>query len=464
MRGNHFTFRIVAALLALCVAGGAFFWLQHTRRALPVVEQSAPVSQADQPQGSAKSAEQASPAFELPVAQARPESQDSAATDPHDMPMPNPEDAMSAAKGKEVITGTVAKGDTATMLLNTWLPVNAVHSLLEVTRKIYSLSQIHEGQPYTLIRDVASGELESFEYEIDSNRKLVILRQEESFSAKLESIAYETRLVLVEGAISSNLFQAVTEAGEQPALAMLIADIFAWEINFIKDLRTGDTFSILVEKRYRQGEFRNYGKVLAAIFVNQNTKYEAYRFADAGGHFRFFNPKGESLEKTLLKAPLPFTRVTSGYTMRRFHPIFQENRPHQGIDYGAPAGTPIKAVGSGAVTFAGWAGGYGKQVIIRHSSKLESLYSHMSNYARGIRAGGKVRQGQIIGYVGATGNATGPHLDFRLRQNGAFINPAKAINPRIADLEKKRLPALQRYVVEARDYFSGKRALSEYAP
>ena len=366
-------------------------------------------------------------------------------------------------EGKKVVSGDIAKGDTAAVLLNTWLPSKEVYSLIESTKKVYSLAKIREGQPYTVTYDPAKGELESFEYEIDSNQKLIISSDGPgSYAARLEEIKYDVRLVKVEGVITNNLFQAMTDAGEQPGLVMLIADIFAWEVNFIKDIREGDSFSVLAEKRYRNGEFRSYGKVLGATFTNQKKKHEAFRFTDAGGHNRFFTAKGESLEKTLLKAPLAFTRVTSGYSMNRLHPIFKTRRAHQGIDYGAPTGTPIMAVGSGTVTTVGWVGGYGKQVVVRHGGKLESLYSHMSRYAKGIKSGVKVRQGQIIGYVGATGNATGPHLDFRLRQNGAFVDPTKAINPRVDGLEKKLMPTFEVQVKLVRDYMEGRKALSEH--
>ena len=366
-------------------------------------------------------------------------------------------------EGKKIVSGTIVKGDTAAVLLNTWLPSKEVYSLIESTNRVYSLAKIREGQPYTVIYDPEKGELENFEYEIDNNQKLIISSDGPGlYAAKLEYIQYDVQLVKVDGVITNNLFQAMTDAGEQPGLVMLIADIFAWEVNFIKDIREGDSFSVLVEKRYRNGEFRTYGKVLGATFTNQQKTHEAFRFTDAGGYNRFFTAKGESLEKTLLKAPLAFTRVTSGYSMNRMHPIFKTRRAHQGIDYGAPTGTPIMAVGTGTVTKAGWVGGYGKQVVVRHGGKLESMYSHMSRYAKGIKSGVKVRQGQVIGYVGATGNATGPHLDFRLRQNGAFINPTKAINPRVDGLEKKLMPAFEVQVKLVRDYMEGRKALSEH--
>lgn len=488
---NSSTPFIIVALLVVCAVVGVLVWQQqggwltqpaasqeqsqkqttpvneNTEQHIEKNEQKSTDADTSRSEDPSVASVQTDPAAPSAQAGEGVEPQDPSGKDEDDQPWPEPTedgDSTSTPPGKEVITGTIAKGDTAAVLLNNWLPKQTVYSLLEVTRKVYSLAQIHEGQPYTLVRDVESGEMESFEYEIDSNRKLIVQRQDEGFSATLERIEYETKLVMVEGSIKSSLFQAMTDAGEQASLVMIMADIFAWEINFIKDLREGDAFSILVEKRYREGEFRNYGKVLAATFTNQNSTYEAFRFADQDGQFRFFNAKGESLEKTLLKAPLPFTRVTSGYSMNRLHPIFNVRRAHQGIDYGAPNGTPIKAVGSGVVTTAGWVGGYGKQVVVRHSKALESMYSHMSGYARGIKSGTKVRQGQIIGYVGATGNATGPHLDFRLRQNGAFINPSKAINPRIHDLDRKQLPAFRTHMSAVRQYMDGTKALSEYKP
>ncbi len=362
---------------------------------------------------------------------------------------------------KEIITGEVKKGDTASVLLNTWFGSNTVQSLLEVTQDVYSLSKINVGQPFTIIKN-NDGEMESFVYEIDSDKKLVVLNKDNKLQASLEDIEYEIELKLVKGVIEDSLFLAMVNSGEKDSLAINIAEIFAWEIDFIKDIRKGDSFTILVEKRYRDGEFKNYGKILAASFINQNKEYEAFRYVDGKGFTRFFGAGGESLERAILKSPLKFSRVSSGYTMKRKHPILGITRPHQGIDYAAPSGTPVKAVASGTVSIAGTVGGYGKHVRIKHAGSLESYYSHLSRYGKGVKKGVKVKQGQTIGYVGSTGLSTGPHLDFRLRKDGKFVNPTKVINPRIDDLEKKLMPKFKTTVEDYRKYIDGEKDLKDY--
>jgi murein DD-endopeptidase MepM/ murein hydrolase activator NlpD len=217
-----------------------------------------------------------------------------------------------------------------------------------------------------------------------------------------------------------------------------------------------------VEKRYRDGQFRNYGRVLGATFTNKGKSFEAFLFRGVSGNASHYNSKGESLRKTLLKAPLAFTRITSGYSKARRHPIFHDVRPHEGLDYAAPTGTPIKAVGDGVISRKGWQGGYGNTIAIRHGASLESQYGHMSGYARGMAVGVRVRQGQVIGFVGMTGWATGPHLDFRLKQHDRFINPAKAINPREESIAPGRMKAFEERKIQIRNFVSGATPLYLY--
>lgn len=364
----------------------------------------------------------------------------------------------------EVITGVVEDGDTAGKLLGELMPQNKVHEMLEATRKVYSLTMIRKGQPYIAIKNATTANLERFEYEIDSTRKLVV-DIGDSYKARVENIRYDYELAKVEGAIESHLFQAVADAGETPTLAILLADIFAWEVDFIRDLRAGDSFTVLVEKRFRDGEFKGYGKMLAASFTNQGTTYEAFLFVNDLGMPAHYNPKGESLRKSFLKAPLSFTRISSGFSNSRLHPIFMERRAHPGVDYAAPTGTPVKAVGDGVVTGAGWSGGYGNQVILKHSNGYESMYSHLSGFSKSAKRGARIRQGEVIGYVGATGWATGPHLDFRLRSGGTFLNPTKLMNnPRSTPVPKNKVGAFRERMEEYRGYLNGGRSLSEYVP
>lgn len=361
-----------------------------------------------------------------------------------------------------VVSGVIARGDSASELLAPYLSANSVQQLLNASQKVHPLSQIRIGQPYTLVRTPDGGDMERFEYEINDLKKLIVTRTEEGLVAHVEPIVYDFQLVRVGGTIRSSLFETLASTGESPILAVRIADIFGSEINFIKDLREGDSFSLLIEKRYRDDAFKGYGKVLGATFTNQGKRYEAYLFDAGDGGEAFYNAKGESLKKTLLKAPLAFTRISSGYSMNRKHPIFKTHKPHQGVDYAAPSGTPVKAVGDGTVTKAGWGNGFGNMVVLKHSGGLESMYSHLSGFASGAKKGTRVRQGQVIGYVGATGYATGPHLDFRLKQNGKYINPSKVVAPRGSAVPRSRMAAFTRQKDRVRDYLAGRRDLGDY--
>lgn len=373
--------------------------------------------------------------------------------------VPLPEGA-EIINGEAVVHGTVEKGDTVSKIIegNT---SSGSHPYVSAARQVFSMRAFRTGQPYTIVVDPASGQLKRFEYEIDASRRLVVEGAEEPV-ARVEPIEYVTTLAQVEATIDDNLFQAVADIGESPQLALTLGSLFGSEINFIRDLQPGDSFKVLVEKRYRDGEYKGYGRVLAAHFTNTGTTYEAYLFRDGKNRPQHYNAKGENLRKTLLQAPLAFTRVTSRFSHNRKHPILGYSRPHLGVDYGAPTGTPVKAVGDGVVTRRSWAGGYGNQVIIKHSAGLESMYSHLSGYARGLRNGQRVRQGQVIGFVGSTGLSSGPHLDFRLRQNGKFVNPAKAINPRGESVRKASMERFRKTVEKERALLLGQTSLLEY--
>lgn len=363
----------------------------------------------------------------------------------------------------EILHSEVLKGDSAGKLLAVWLNANDYTAALNAAKPLYSLTNIKVGHPFSVIRDPADGAFRAFRYEIDGERILEVRRTNNVFSASIEKIGYVTELARLQGAISTNLSEAVVGMGETVALAIALANVFGSEINFITDLRVGDSFEVLVEKRSRDGVFKGYGRLLGARFTNKGKLHQAYMFPNAFGKSAYYNVKGESLHRVLLKAPLSFLRVTSGYSMARRHPVYGQVRPHQGIDYGAPHGTPIMAVGDGVVTRAGRAGGYGNQVIIKHSGGLESMYGHMSRFARGIRAGVAVRQGQTIGYVGATGTATGPHLDFRIKQRGKFVNPHKLVVPRDQAVDRKRMKRFKAVVATVNAYWNG-RDLADYNP
>jgi len=239
--------------------------------------------------------------------------------------------------------------------------------------------------------------------------------------------------------IRSSLFKAARKAGLSDALTMELAGIFGWDIDFALDIREGDRFTVLYEELYLDGEKIGNGEILAAEFINRGRAYRAVRYTDPSGRTDYYDPEGRSMRKAFLRTPVAFTRISSRFSLGRRHPILNRIRAHKGVDYAAPYGTPVKATGDGKVVFAGRKGGYGKVVILRHGSRYSTLYAHLSRYARGIRSGRRVRQGQVIGYVGQSGLATGPHLHYEFRINGVHRNPLTVRLPEAAPLDRRYL-------------------------
>jgi murein DD-endopeptidase MepM/ murein hydrolase activator NlpD len=297
---------------------------------------------------------------------------------------------------------------------------STVQEIVDETRPVYNLGRVRAGNRVTLIRS-GKGDLRAIRYEIDSDRALWIKRDTEGFHAEVKAIPYVLSVAGVKGEIQDSLFQAVTDQGEGDQLALEIADIFGWDIDFSTDPRQGDTFEVLVEKKMLRGEFLGYGRILAAEYRNEGKLFQAVLFRDPSGRPAYYAPSGKSMKKAFLRSPLRFGAVvTSRFSYHRFHPILKRYRPHLGIDYGAPVGSAVQAVADGRVVSAGWHGGGGKEIRLRHAMGYETYYLHLSRIL--VRPGQRVQQGQIIGRTGATGLATGPHLDFRIRQHGQFRN------------------------------------------
>ncbi len=288
--------------------------------------------------------------------------------------------------------------------------------------------------------------------------------REYTFNSELVPVLYDIKLVTIDGNIQESLSSALADANEGFSLSYSITRIFQDKIDFFSDLQKGDSFKLLVEKKYKDGKFVKYGKTLAAFFKNRNKQYTAYRFEDSKGHSAYFDKNGHSLQGLLLKSPLDYTRISSGYTMNRRHPILGVVRPHQGIDYAAPSGTPIVSIGDGVVTFVGWKGGYGKTIVVRHTNGLQSQYAHMRSYAKVSKKGAKVSKGQTIGYVGSTGLSTGPHLDFRVKQNGKFVNPASVVSESVPPLKGDEKNNFLIVMDKLNDYLNGTKALTSYNP
>jgi murein DD-endopeptidase MepM/ murein hydrolase activator NlpD len=233
----------------------------------------------------------------------------------------------------------------------------------------------------------------------------------------------DVRVEAVSGEVTRSLFEAVESKGESPQLVLELVEMFSSDFDFTADSRSGDRFRLLVEKRYAGDQFVDYGQVLAAQYLSDGRILTGVGYEPAGGRLAYYDPDGRSLRKTFLKSPLEFTRITSGFTYARPHPILGGVRPHLAVDYAAPVGTAVRAVADGTVTAAGWNGGNGIQVQLKHFAGYQTIYNHLQRLAPGVRAGARVTQRQVIGFVGSTGLSTGPHLDYRVAKNGQFVNP-----------------------------------------
>jgi murein DD-endopeptidase MepM/ murein hydrolase activator NlpD len=258
--------------------------------------------------------------------------------------------------------------------------------------------------------------------ELDEIKLLTITREPDGYKAVEIERPVELRRTIGRGVIKSSLFDAATRAGVSDAVTMNMAGIFQWDIDFIQDVRVGDTFTVIYEERWRDGIKLGNGPILAAEFVNQGHTYRAARYTDSSGHSDYYTPDGRSVRKAFIRAPVDFTRISSNFDLHRRHPILNKIRAHRGVDYAAPTGTPVHAAGDGKVIFRGAQGGYGNVVILQHGGNITTLYGHLSKFGK-YRVGSRVKQGDIIAYVGKSGLATGPHLHYEYRISGVHRNP-----------------------------------------
>ena len=303
----------------------------------------------------------------------------------------------------------------------------------------FNLRRLRAGNTITVGRS-AEGRLREINYKIDSDRMLKIVPEEVGFTAHISEIPSKAEIVAVTGRVDDSLFNAVEDAGEAPELALRLAQIFRYDLDFSTDPRQGDTFRIVLEKRkYLDGRTGGYGKIFAAEYENAEKKYQALLFHDPAGRPGYYAADGKSLQKAFLRSPLKFgAPITSHFSRSRFHPILKIYRPHMGTDYGAPVGTPVETIGSGRVIFAGRRSGEGNMVEIAHSNGYETMYLHLSRMF--VHAGDHVSIGKTIGLVGSTGLATGPHVDFRILQRGQYKNFEKLGLPPSDPVSKKDWP------------------------
>lgn len=285
----------------------------------------------------------------------------------------------------------------------------------------------------------SAGGLAELHVHLDLRTRLVLQREGDGIEVVREERPLERELVQLEGVITSNLFGAVEAAGGEPDLAVAMAEIYQWDIDFLRDLREGDRFVVVVDRMSVDGAHFGYGTIFAARFVNGDRVLDAVVYPDADGRLGYYDPEGRPLRKQFLRSPLKFSRITSRFSMNRFHPVLKRGMPHYGVDYGAPVGTPVMVTADGVVGFAGANAGAGRMVTVRHPNGYETNYLHLSKFANGIRPGRRVGQGEVIGFVGSTGLSTGPHLDYRVKLNSRWINPLSISSPPVQPLEGDRL-------------------------
>lgn len=302
-------------------------------------------------------------------------------------------------------------------------------AILESSKKAHDLSRIVAGRELALIYNATSSVLEKLVYQIDTEGQLEIKNAENGWLAATSTIVYEIRDRSVAGVIDTSLYEAIIGQGLDERLALALAETFAWQIDFAADIQKGDSFKAIYEERYLEGQYVMPGRILAAEFINAGEAFRGYLFEGQSTKGGYYDERGNSLQKIFLKSPLQYKYISSGYTYARVNPVTKKISPHRGIDYAASYGTPAVSVGDGTIIQAGWNGPYGLSVMVRHNDTYRTRYGHFQSLARGIRVGAKVKQGQVVGYVGSTGEATGPHLHYEMHKFGGHVNPFRVEVP-----------------------------------
>lgn len=335
------------------------------------------------------------------------------------------------------LTVKVKNGDAlASIFKRHQLNPMALHQIMSLGKITSTLKSLRPGQVFRFQLD-ENGQLQVLEYEINQLESLLVSRHSEGgFEARAVQHALDKRIGYSEGTIRSSLYEAGKQAGMNDALIMELVGVFGWDIDFALDIRSGDQFALLFEEQYLEGNKVKDGPIVAAEFTSQGRTYRAVRYTDAQGSSDYYSPDGHSMRKAFLRTPVDFRRISSRYG-NRHHPTLNKLKMHKGVDYAAERGTPIKAAGDGKISFQGRKGGYGHVVIIQHGGRYSTLYAHMHRFKKGMYVGKRVKQGQIIGYVGSSGRATGPHLHYEFRVNGTHRNPLTVKLPDAAPIKRE---------------------------
>ncbi|HTS55587.1 MAG TPA: M23 family metallopeptidase [Burkholderiales bacterium] len=360
-----------------------------------------------------------------------------------DVPLSLPEQPAPQAAAQYWREERIQRGDTIGSLLAR-LQVTDPEAIayLRGVRHVRTLYQLVPGRTVRAVT-TREGELVTLRYLNSDGVELVVQKRGRDFFALEQALSPERRLLMSSGEIQTSLFAATDAAGLSDAIAAQLVDVFSSEVDFHRDLRPGDRFAVVFEAFYSNGEFVRSGRIVAAEFTNAGHTYRAVYYQDPQGRGGYYTPAGKNMRKTFLRSPLEFSRISSGFSLLRYHPILNTWRAHQGVDYAAPTGTRVKATADGYVQFMGRQGGYGNLILLQHKNGYSTAYGHLSGYAKGLREGQRVTQGDVIGYVGMTGLATGPHLHYELRVNGVYQNPLRLALPPGPPITADLQPAFQ---------------------
>jgi len=349
-------------------------------------------------------------------------------------------ETVNLQPNEQEIVITVKSGDTlGEIFTKNKLSYADMLAILKNKEAKNHLINIKPKEKLRLISTNNEGHIQSLKYEIDVENTLVVERNKENeLISRVENTPLDIRTAYSHGVIKDSLFLAGKEAGLSDSLVMNLAGIFQWDIDFVSNIRKNDSFTVIYEQLWRNGEYLKNGKVLAAEFINDGDVFHAIRFVDENDDGNYYSPNGKSMKKAFLRAPIAFSpRVTSSFNPKRFHPVHKKVRPHRGVDYGGPLNTPILAAGDGKVIFRGRKGGYGRTVILQHGGNITTLYAHLNKFNSKVKHGSRVKQGQTIGYLGASGTVTAKHLHYEYRLNGTHRNPRTVKLPNANPLPKK---------------------------
>lgn len=351
--------------------------------------------------------------------------------------------AADAQAGADWKTVSIKRGQTlSTVFDSAGLPPTEWMTVLKLGKAVAPLRRLQVGD--TLKLKVANGSLQALDYPYDVTHTLDVRRVDGNLQAQVKTAALDHRTAEATGVISNSLFVDGQRAGLNDQQILQLAHIFTYDIDFAQDLQAGDRFTVIYDEVFKNGKKLHNGNILAAEFVNQGHVYRAVRFVAKNGDAGYYTPSGQSLKRAFIRTPVEFTRISSGFSRARMNPVLHVVRPHFGTDYAAPTGTPVHVTGDGRIAFIGRDGGYGNCIKVQHGAHYESIYGHLSRFRKGLALGSKVKQGEVIGFVGMTGLATGPHLHYEFRVNGVPKNPVTVKLPRGLPLPPREMTAFHR--------------------